>query len=149
LGLFLPELEDLGGSTGQCLLTNLLVEYAAKFATSSPSNALQYLILIPDESLKRTKIVELIVESRQFEELAGVVSSDGIRKGSTSALDQHFPANVVSDLLEEAALLANAKNNTRDALELLNLAERYVSLLSMLNKKLASLLNQSPGKEKE
>ena len=149
LSLFLPELKDLDGPASQCLLTKLLVEYAAMFAPSSPSNALQYLILIPDQSLRRSKIVELIVESRQFEELAGFLSIDGIRRGTTSSLDEHFPAKVVCDLLEEAALLADAKENTRDALELLNLAERYVSLLSMLNKKLASLLNQSPGKEKE
>ena len=149
LSLFLPELQDLGEDSTQCLLTVLLVELASKLTPASASNALEYLIRIPDESQKRKKIVELIVETRQFKELAGALSADGVRRGEKAALDQHFPARAVCDLLEEAALLANARNSTRDALELLNLAERYASLLSLLNEKLASLLNQNTGDEKE
>lgn len=149
LGLFLPELQDLGEPTTRCLLTTLLVEFASKYTASNPSNALQYLVLIPNPAQMRQKVVDLIADSRQFEELAGVLSAEGVRMGERAALDQHFPRTVVCDLLEDAALVAQGRNNMRDALELLNLAERYVSLLSMLNEKLASILNQGPGKEKE
>ena len=152
LSLFLPDLQDLGEpstTTTTCLLTNLLVEFASKYTANNPSHALQYLVLIPSPIQKRKKVVELIVDSRQFEELAGVLSAEGVRMGERSALDQHFSETEVCDLLQDAALVARGRNNMRDALELLNLAERYVSLLSMLNEKLASMLNQGPGNERE
>jgi hypothetical protein len=149
LGLFLPELQDLGEPTTRCLLTNLLVEFASKYTASNPHTALQYLVLIPNHSQKRKKVVDLIADSRQFEDLAGVLSAEGIRRGERAALDQHFPRTVVCDLLQDAALVAHGRNNMRDALELLNLAERYVGLLSMLNEKLVSMLNEGPGKERE
>ena len=97
----------------------------------------------------RKKIVELIVNTRQFEELAGTLSPDGVRQGEKSVMNQHFPGTVVCDLLQEAAFVARSRGNMNDALELLLLAERYVILLSMLNEQLASILNQVPGNERE
>jgi hypothetical protein len=144
LSLFLPELEEPN------LLSSLLIELASNLKNVSAPSALEYLVRIPDQAQKRTQIVDLIVESRQFESLGGFLNGDGMRRGERAALDRHFPPDVVCGLLEQAALLARSRyNNTRDALELLSLANRYTSLLTMLNEQLASLLTQDPSAEKE
>jgi len=151
LSLFLESTRDLEEETSssQNLLTPLLTEFASHVKKSSISNTLLYLVRIPDSQLKRKKVVELIVDSRQFEELGGCLSQDGNRRGENAALDRHFPSKEVCNLLEEAAILAYDRNNAKDAFELLNLAERYVSLLSLLNQKLASLLKEKHGSERE
>jgi hypothetical protein len=150
LALFLPSLTDVGSdqdSSSRDLLTSLLVTFATNLQTTSASSALEYLARIPDAKFGRTKIVELICTTRQFEELGGTLSQDGVRR--EGALDRHFSAKQVCDVLEEAALWTNSQQNTKDALELLNLAERYDSLLMLLNDKLASLLQSNAGAERE
>lgn len=153
LSLFVPELKDLGGDGDQTssasMLAELVVEHASILKRSSASNALEYLVRIPNELEKRKRIVELVADSRQFEELGGALSGDGVRRGENAALDKHFPPEGVCGILTESAMLARSRNNTKDTLELLNLAEQYDDLLVVLNEKLASLLNQNPGHEKE
>jgi hypothetical protein len=84
----------------------------------------------------------LIVETRRFEAIAGKVSADGLRDGRDAALNVHFAPLEAASILEEAAHLANAKGNLRDALQLLNLAGRYDELLELLNKQLVTQLDK-------
>jgi hypothetical protein len=127
--------------------------------------ALEYLILIPDagslpQSLAsstigqaaRAYVQRLILDTRAFEALAGVVSKDGTRVQATSAkttavagswagaLDQHFSSSEVSILLAGAAEEAIRRGNPADACEILTLAGKYAQLLSVLNAELVSLL---------
>lgn len=140
LCLFLDPANDLGVTTSQNLMSSLLIEFASFVQEMNASSALLYLVRIPDYDLRRKKIVELIVDSRKFSELGGTISSNGARQGESALLDRHFPPREVCDLLDDASKLAYNRKNTKDALQLLNLAERYVGLLSLLNKKLAALL---------
>ena len=149
LGLFLPPLQDLGKDPQPCLLGMLLVEFSNKCQSgSNAAAAIEYLANIPDEGEMQKRIVNLIVETRKFDELVGVLSTDGVRLGSNAALDRHFSAAKISSFLVDAALAAYEKHLLKDALTLLNLAERYDILFEMLNEKLAALLTADPSGEK-
>lgn len=89
------------------------------------------------------------METRRFTELVGTISADGVRQGRDAALDKSFSRDSVSKILAAAADLAHQNKNLRDALELLNLAERYDSLVSMLNEHLVELVNGNPDAERK
>jgi Nup93/Nic96 len=146
LGIFLPELCDLGESSSSCLLSSLLIDFARNL---KPSQALAYLIHLPDNKEKRKRITELLVVSRQFEELAGTIDTNGIRREEDSVLARYFCKQEISQILEEAAIVATDIGNEKDSLELLNLAENYTSLINILNEKLSSLLLAGTHSEKE
>ena len=150
---------------GAALLTSLLSSFASTLQGTDAKAALEYLILIPDagslpQSLAsstigqaaRAYVQRLILDTRAFEALAGVVSKDGTRVQATSAkttavagswagaLDQHFSSSEVSILLAGAAEEAIRRGNPADACEILTLAGKYAQLLSVLNAELVSLL---------
>jgi len=158
LAIFLESTRDLSEESSQNnVLTSLLTEFTSHVVTreSTASNTLLYLVRIPDPQLQRKKIVELIVDSRHFEELGGSLSQDGNRRGENATLDKHYSSKEVCTLLEEAARMAyegedGRTKNDKDALELLHLAEKYVQLLSLLNQKLATFLKDTnTGHERE
>lgn len=144
LGITMTDVQDLGNvvSGKETFLAHLLVELSQQLQIADASTALEYLIRIPNPDQKQREVVRLILETRQFETLAGHISSDGIRQKGDSALSHHFTEFEISDILEDAALLAKSKKNPRDALELLNLAERYVTLLELLNQELVAQVNK-------
>jgi len=149
LAMAMREIQDLGNVAfgEQPMLTTLLVEFSRQMQIADAPAALEYLVRIPNPDRRRSETARLLVETRQFEALAGQLSRDGMRQGMDSALDQHFSSSEITDILEEAADLAISKNNPRDAMELLNLAERYDLLLQLLNQKLATHVNQSATSE--
>ena len=79
-----------------------------------------------------------MLETRQFENLAGKVQQDGTR--SKAALDEYFSAKEVSSILAEAAGEAVRVGKSPDAAELLVLAGRYSALFSLMNRELAGRL---------
>lgn len=83
----------------------------------------------------------LILETRQFETLAGKIEPSGMR--SNGALDAFFNKKEVSALLVDSANHAIRVNKPADAAELLVLSGRYGALFSLLNRELASYLNAS------
>ena len=147
-----------GERGGRVLLTSLLSSYASTLQEARA--ALEYLVLIPDPvsagasrsivTTSRTAkayVQGLILESRAFEALAGLIGPDGKRvppsqdmNGRAGALDAHFSPSEVSSLLAGAADDARRRSNAADAAELLSLAGKYADLLSVLNSELASLL---------
>ena len=135
--------------SGSGLFTSLLSSYASTL--SKPSAALEYLVCIPDSAnaggsassviaISRTAkayVQSLIVESA-FEDVVGTIGPDGNRM--SGLLDVHFSPSEISDLVSAASSEALRRGRGRDAAELLSLAGRYTSLLSLLNSELASLL---------
>ncbi len=85
------------------------------------------------------QVQRLILETRQFDVLAGKIEASGSR--STGALDAHFTKSEVSSLLVDSANHAIRVGKPADAAELLVLAGRFGSLFSLLNRELASYLN--------
>ena len=149
LGMTMTDIQDLGNDVSgrETVLAHLLVELSQQLQITDASTALEYLVRIPNPDQKQKEVVRLILETRQFETLAGQISSDGIRQQGNSALSHHFTVSEISDFLDDAALLAKSKKNPRDALELLNLAERYVALLELLNQELVAQVNTDYNSE--
>ena len=86
-----------------------------------------------------TQVQRLILETRQFEILAGKIEPDGIR--SNGVLDAVFTKKEVSSILVDSANHAIRVGKPADAAELLVLSGRFDALLSLLNRELASYLN--------
>ena len=95
----------------------------------------------PPALLLHTQAQRLLLESRQFETLAGAIQSDGRR--SNAALDTCFSREEVSALLVEAANRSIRVGRPDDAAKLLALAGRYGALFQLMNRELALYLNAS------
>ncbi len=135
------------------VMSTLLISYAKALQSNAPAMALEYLIHIPDTTISRVpmkngialsqkaekQICNLLLETKAFATLAGQVAPDGSRPAS-GALDIHFTPGGVSNLLMTAANDSTREGKIIDAAELLSLAGRYSTLLSLLNRKLASLV---------
>jgi hypothetical protein len=85
-----------------------------------------------------SKIQRLILETRQFEILAGKIEQDGSR--SKAALDEYFSGKEISSVLGDGAGEAICAGKAADAAELFVLAGRYSALFSLINRELASYL---------
>jgi hypothetical protein len=85
------------------------------------------------------KVQRLILETRQFEDLAGRIEPNGSR--SNGALDAFFTKKEVSSLLLDSANHAIRVGKPTDAAELLVLSGRFGALFSLMNRELASHLN--------
>jgi len=135
------------------VMSTLLISYAKALQSNAPAMALEYLIQIPDTVMSRVfmkngmtlsqkaekQVCNLLLETRAFDILAGQIAPDGSRPAS-GALDMHFAPGGVSNLLMTAANDSTREGKIIDAAELLSLAGRYSTLLSLLNRKLASLV---------
>lgn len=89
------------------------------------------------------QVRRLILETRQFDTLAGKIDNNGTR--SNGALDALFSRKEVSTLLVDAANHAIRVGKPADAADLLVLSGRFVALFELMNRELASYLNASPG----
>eukprot|EP00542_Grammatophora_oceanica_P019654 CAMPEP_0194040570 /NCGR_PEP_ID=MMETSP0009_2-20130614/12534_1 /TAXON_ID=210454 /ORGANISM="Grammatophora oceanica, Strain CCMP 410" /LENGTH=524 /DNA_ID=CAMNT_0038683743 /DNA_START=35 /DNA_END=1609 /DNA_ORIENTATION=- len=137
---------DVGAAAADyssCVLTSLLVEFAKQLQPVDPEAAIVYLVRIPADARKRTELAKLLVETRQYERLAGVVGANGQRivPRSPPALVKYLEGDTaqVSATLEEAGRLAK---NLRETCELFHLAERYDLLLQSINEELARQLEE-------
>ena len=92
-----------------------------------------------------TQVQRLVLETRQFETLAGRIEPNGIR--SNGALDAYFTKREVSSLLVDSANNAIRIGKPADAAELLVLSGRFGALFSLMNRELASYLNASTPEE--
>ena len=91
--------------------------------------------------LRHLKVQRLILETRQFEALAGKIETNGSR--SNGALDAFFSKKDVSSLLLDSANHAIRVGKPADAAELLVLSGRFGALFSLMNREIASYLNSS------
>ena len=86
-----------------------------------------------------TQVQRLLLETHQFETLAGAIQPDGSR--SNAALDAYFSKKQVSTILVDAANHAIRVGKPADAAELLVLSGRFGALFELMNRELASYLN--------
>ena len=146
----------LENSSGNHLLTSLLVSYSTSIQAHDPEAALEYLVLISsDISSIRMQVKRLLLQTRAYAILAGVIAPDGNRVGSGGragstggALDAHFPPSEVNALLYECGeelVREGGGAGIGGAAELFSLAGQYGALLSLLNRELATRLNAWEG----
>jgi hypothetical protein len=94
---------------------------------------------------RRTQVQRLVLETRQFEILAGKVEPNGSR--SNGVLDAYFTKKEVSSILVDSANHAIRIGKPADAAELLVLSGRFGALFSLLNRELALYLNASTSED--
>ena len=146
----------VSNSSGNQLLTSLLVSYSTSIQNRDPEAALEYLVLIPgDAAAIRMQVKRLLLQTRAYSILAGVVAPDGNRVGggggrggNGGALDAHFGPSEVNRLLYECGeelVREGGGAGIGGAAELFSLAGQYGALLSLLNRELATRLNAWEG----
>lgn len=147
--------------TSKGYLSMLVSTFARGLQNSSPPLALYYLIQIPGpvqsgmdtksgsplSKIALDKICRLLLDTRAFQLLGGTLAGDGSRLAN-GALDRYFHKGAVSSILHHAAEYAMKEGKPADAAELLSLAGRYSDLLSLLNRRLSSLLVTDDIKER-
>ncbi|KAL7520563.1 hypothetical protein ACHAWX_005278 [Stephanocyclus meneghinianus] len=121
------------------LFPMLASSFSASLQAADVVAALKYLMILSGiRKIMKAQVQRLVLESRQFEILAGKIEPDGSR--SQAALDEYFSTKEISSLLAEAAGEAIRVGKAADAAELLVLAGRYSALFSLMNRELASYL---------
>ncbi|KAL7533165.1 hypothetical protein ACHAXR_005077, partial [Thalassiosira sp. AJA248-18] len=139
-------LEEQANSSNSTLLPMLVASYSATLQVFDAAAALKYLVLLSDKGkFVKDQVQRLMLETRQYEILAGKIEPNGTR--SNGALDAHFSRKEVSTLLVDAANHAVRVGKPADAAELLVLSGRFGALFSLMNRELASYLNASPNTE--
>lgn len=126
----------------QALLPMIVASYSASLQGLDAGAALKYLVLLSKKGkFVKEQAQRLILETRQFEVLAGRIEASGT--GSNGALDAYFSKKEVSSLLVDSANHAIRVGKPADAAELLALSGRFGALFSLMNRELASYLNAS------
>ena len=132
--------EELSISNQDVLLPMLVASYSASLQGVDVGGALKYLVLLSGKGkFVKEQVLRLILETRQFEALAGKIESSGSR--SNGALDSYFTRTETSSLLLDTANHAIRVGKPADAAELLVLSGRFGSLFLLMNRELASYLN--------
>ena len=127
-------------SNQEVLLPMLVASYSASLQGVDVGGALKYLVLLSGKGkFVKEQVLRLILETRQFEALAGKIESSGSR--SNGALDSYFTRTETSSLLLDTANHAIRVGKPADAAELLVLSGRFGSLFLLMNRELASYLN--------
>lgn len=132
---------DLGAHTGSSgsLVTALLVKYAALLegdASAGPVAALQYLLKIPEKDRCRLEIASLIARQEGLiDTFGGMLTEEGARE--RCILDEYLNRDEVSIILAASADIVKRQSHDRSkallCAKLFMLADRYGSLLSLLN----------------
>jgi len=126
----------------QTLLPMLVASYSASLQEVDAGAALKYLMLLSNKGkFVKEQVQRLLLETHQFETLAGTLQPDGSR--SNGALDAYFSKKEVSALLVDAANHAIRVGKPNVAAELLVLSGRFGALFELMNRELASYLNAS------
>lgn len=142
--------EDIVGS--------LLIAYSSSLEHVAPAASLRYVIHVtesPDGDQVKTgiytkggnelsqtalkQICRIVLDNKAYQFFGGETSLDGSRNGK-GTLDEFFPHASVNEILSSAADQAIQEGSITDGAQLLSLAEKYSSLLSLLNRELASRL---------
>lgn len=132
--------------TSQALVPMLVASFSASLQGFDAEAALRYLMLLSGKGkFVKEQVQRLLLETRQFETLAGKVRSDGSR--SNAALDAYFSRREVSSILAEGANVAVRSGKPADAAELLVLSGHFGALFTLMNRELAAYLVASTQEE--
>ena len=141
-GMGITDGQDGQRSHPQSILPMLLASYSASLQSADAGAALKYLVLLKDKTnFLDDQVQRLLLETRQFEQLAGKIDTHGTR--SNGALDAFFPRSQVSSLLVSTANMAVRVGKPADAAEMLVLSGRFSALFTLMNRELATYLNAS------
>jgi len=141
-GMDITDGQDGQRSRPQSILPMLLASYSASLQSADAGAALKYLVLLKDETnFLDDQVQRLLLETRQFELLAGKIDPHGTR--SHGVLDAFFPRSQVSSLLVSTANMAVRVGKPADAAEMLVLSGRFSALFTLMNRELATYLNAS------
>lgn len=158
-----PELVTVTTSGGPESLTYLnfsriLYRYYRQFATSEPSEALQYIYTIclsadapapvGDEQVQRCHayLRELVMDTRAYAELLGDVRSDGTKVPGQIEKDLKLihlrnDKDYLQGIVKAAAQRADQEKRFADTILLYNLAEEYDAVVQVLNAALGASLS--------
>jgi nuclear pore complex protein Nup93 len=125
----------------------LILMYTRKFEVSDPREALQYFYFLRDlttpagENLFKSCVSELVLETREFDMLLGVLQTDGSRR--PGALDK-FRMDTQA-IIEFVAHCTENKGQFEDAVRLYDLAQDHEKVVELLNKLLSQVISQPPA----
>jgi nuclear pore complex protein Nup93 len=108
----------------------LIEAYVKIFAHTDVLAALHYLYLIQDEDARHRSIKDLILETREFDQLLGALQDDGSRKGGL--LEKFLPRAKWTKIVELAAADSENSGKYEDAIKLYDLAQYYDKVVSLL-----------------
>lgn len=131
-------------------LVRLVRQYMHGFQRGHAGEAADYVACIPELAAKKELLAELLLETRQFEALAGTTShADGSRtRGLFDRLLRDEPEDEVRELVLSAARTAERRGRPHDALALLQAAGDIEGALALLNAQLSATL-AAPRAERE
>ncbi len=132
--------------SSQALVPMLVASFSASLQGMDAEAALKYLVLMSGKGkFVKEQVQRLLLETRQFETLAGKLASDGSR--SNAALDAYFSKSNVSSILADGANVAIQSGKPADAAELLVLSGHFGALFTLMNRELAAYLVASTQEE--
>lgn len=133
-------------ASSQTLVPMLVATFSASLQELDAEAALKYLVLLSGKGkFVKEQVERLLLETRQFEVLAGKLASDGSR--SNAALDAYFSKSNVSSILADGANVAIQSGKPADAAELLVLSGHFGALFTLMNRELAAYLVASTQEE--
>jgi hypothetical protein len=145
-GLSVSDYSNASNAPSQTLVPMLVASFSASLQGLDAEAALKYLVLLSDKGkFVKEQVQRLLLETRQFETLAGKLASDGSR--SNAALDSYFSKSHVSSILADGANVAIQSGKPADAAELLVLSGHFGALFTLMNRELAAYLVASTQEE--
>eukprot|EP00986_Skeletonema_menzelii_P009664 scaffold4427_cov142-Skeletonema_menzelii.AAC.9 len=145
-GLLVSDYSDASNAPSQALVPMLVASFSASLQGLDAEAALKYLVLLSGKGkFVKEQVQRLLLETRQFETLAGKLASDGSR--SNAALDAHFSKSNISSILADGANVAIQSGKPADAAELLVLSGHFGALFTLMNRELAAYLVASTQEE--
>mmetsp|Transcript_33974 Transcript_33974/g.69253 ORF Transcript_33974/g.69253 Transcript_33974/m.69253 type:complete len:1177 (+) Transcript_33974:31-3561(+) len=145
-GLSVSDYSNASNAPSQTLVPMLVASFSASLQGLDAEAALKYLVLLSGKGkFVKEQVQRLLLETRQFEILAGKLASDGSR--SNAALDSYFSKSHVSSILADGANVAIQSGKPADAAELLVLSGHFGALFTLMNRELAAYLVASTQEE--
>jgi len=145
-GLSVSDYSNASNAPSQTLVPMLVASFSASLQGLDAEAALKYLVLLSSKGkFVKEQVQRLLLETRQFEILAGKLASDGSR--SNAALDSYFSKSHVSSILADGANVAIQSGKPADAAELLVLSGHFGALFTLMNRELAAYLVASTQEE--
>lgn len=131
-------------------MVRLIRQYVHSFQRTNACESAEYVACISDSSAKKELLAELLLETRQFDILAGFTNNtDGCRtRGLYDRLLKDEPEEELRELILSAARKAEARGRPQDAFALLKSAGDIEGSISLLNSQLSSTL-AAPRPERE
>ena len=120
----------------------LMMDYVSQFPAADATFALQYLLLIREEGTQAHALKTLILESREYDLLAGVEGHNGGRRAGL--VEAYLGRPGAQRVLHEAAVEALERAHYSDAVRLHFVAGDFTDALQIINRQLSRVASKPP-----